>query len=118
MCAVTLESLPAGFLVTKSLRYILLVVRLRGATAVIKLIVITSVISLLAAAAQAQMSPFGGPIPFLGNPYPLYAPGQATESGPDASPSPSGGERCAPVYGGRGGAHYPCDDERQRGLRR
>jgi hypothetical protein len=83
---------------------------------VIKWIVITSAVSLLAGAAQAQVTPFGGPIPFLGNPYPLYAPGQPTDSNPDSGPS--GAERCSPAYSGRGGVHYTCDDQNKRENRR
>ena len=82
----------------------------------IKLIAITSAIAVFAAAAQAQVSPFGGSIPFVVNPYPLYAPGQRTESGADASPT--GGDRCSPIYSGRGGVHYPCDDANLRDHRR
>ncbi|MGA2792905.1 MAG: hypothetical protein ABSE69_05140 [Roseiarcus sp.] len=82
----------------------------------IKLIVIASAVSMLAAAAQAQVSPFGGPIPYPLNPYPLYAPGQTTDSGADSSPSD--GERCAPVYSGRGGVRYPCGDQYQRERQR
>jgi hypothetical protein len=116
MRAVTPESLPVGLLMMRSPRNIVLIVRLSGGTAVIKLIVITSAIAMLAAAAQAQVSPFGGPIPFIVNPYPLYGPGQTTDSGPDSRPSD--GEHCGPVYSGRGGVRYPCADEDQREHRR
>ncbi|MGO8833974.1 MAG: hypothetical protein ACLQE9_14325 [Roseiarcus sp.] len=78
----------------------------------IKSIVLASAIALLAASAQAQISPFGNSIPFLVNPYPVYGPGQTTNSGPDSNQG--GGPACGPTFSGRGGVRYPCADEPQR----
>jgi hypothetical protein len=80
---------------------------------VIKVIVVASAFALVAAPAQAQISPFGNSIPFLVNPYPVYGPGQPTEAGPGSNPG-----ACAPTYAGRGGARYPCGEDAQPGQRR
>ena len=77
-----------------------------GGAAVIKLIAATSLIAILATPAWAQMSPFGGTIPFVVSPYPLYAPNQPTDSG--AGANKEGAPPCGPTYAGRGGVRYPC----------
>jgi len=76
---------------------------------VLRSIVVSLAIVLFASGAEAQIAPFGGPAPFTLDPYPfLSAP---SEAGANAA----GGQRCAPVYTGRGGARYPCagDDPRE-----
>jgi hypothetical protein len=90
---------------------IVLIVGLRGGAAVIKLIVVSLAITSFAAGAQAQIAPFGGAAPLILNPYPFIAP--APGAGADANSG--NGQRCAPVYAGRGGARYPCanDDPRE-----
>lgn len=73
----------------------------------IKLIAVTAAIALLAAPARAQISPFGGAVPFL-NPYPIYAPNHPPDAAPDANQDNSA--HCGPTYAGRGGVHYPCGE--------
>ena len=76
----------------------------------IKLIVVSLAITSLAASARAQIAPFGGPVPIIVNPYPFNAP--PPDAGADANSANA--QRCAPVYGGRGGTRYPCANDNPR----
>lgn len=77
----------------------------------VRLIVAAAAIALATGPALAQMSPFGGSIPFLVNPYPVYGQGQPMQ--PGAGPNPANGA-CAPTFAGRGGARYPCSEDAPR----
>lgn len=77
----------------------------------VRLIVAAAALALAAGPALAQMSPFGGSIPFIVNPYPIYGQGQPMQ--PGAAPNDASGV-CTPTYAGRGGASYPCSEDVQR----